>query len=93
MSDTLLWWPDADGYMQRLEGDPSLDRALAAVRRTLGRLETTPFDLRLRTRQFVTDQLRHIHATPTGHGDWYVFWQDGLDPETVEIVQIAELTI
>lgn len=77
--------------MARLEDDPGLAETLHAVRRTLGRLEADPSDPRLATRQFTTDELGHIRATPARLGDWYVFWQAGVVTGSIEIAQIAEL--
>jgi hypothetical protein len=92
MAYALLWWPDADAAMDRLERDPTLSVALNAVRRTLGRLELDSFDRRLLTRQFVTPQYGHIRATPCRSGDWYVLWQPG-EGGTVEMVIVAELAL
>ncbi len=92
MAHGLLWWPDADAAMDRLERDPTLSPALEAVPRTLGRLELDPFDRRLLTRQFTTPEYGHIQATPCRFGDWYVLWQPG-EEGTVEIVIVAELAL
>lgn len=92
MAFELLWWPDAGAAMDRLENDSSASPALAAVRRTLGRLELDPFDRRLLTRQFVTPEYGQIRATPCHFGDWYVLWQIG-EQNTIEIVFVAELAL
>jgi hypothetical protein len=63
------------------------------VRRTLGRLERDPFDPRLRTRQFRTEELGHVRVTPTDYGDLQVFWQVGEERQTIEIVEIAEVPL
>ena len=63
------------------------------MRRTLGGLEIDPFAPQLHTRQFLTDALGHMRATPVGSGHWYVFWQLGQEQDTIEIVQIAELAL
>lgn len=92
MPHELLWWPDADRAMDRLESDPGASAALDAVRRTLGRLELDPFDRRLHTRQFQTPEYGHIRATPCRHGDWHVLWQPG-EPGSVEVIIVTELAV
>ena len=89
----LLWWSDADRVMARLEEDPSLAPVLAAVRRTLGRLERDPYDRRLRTRQFTSEGYGKIRSTPTTHGDWWIFWKSGPEPDQITIVTIAEASV
>jgi len=88
-----MWWSDADRAMTRLERSPSLADTLAAVRRTLGRLELDPFDPRLRTRQFVTEGYGQIRSTPAGHGDWTVFWKSGPGSNQITIAFIGEARV
>ena len=89
----LLWWHDADRTMTRLEEDPSLADVLLAVRRTLGRLERDPYDRRLRTRQFAREGYVQVRTTPTTHGDWWIFWMSGPEPDEITIVAIAETSV
>ena len=89
----LLGSNDAHESLRELEHDRSRRQDLAAVRRVLGRLELDPFDPTLRTRQFITQPLGHIRATPVGYGEWYVFWQLGEEPGVIEIAQIGEVLL
>lgn len=89
MTVEVLFWPAADDTMKRLEGEPE-SPTLAGIRRTLGRLELDPFDPKLRTRQFTTDQYGHVRATPA-LDEWFVLWQVGAEEGTIEVVLLAEL--
>ncbi len=89
----LLWLPDADAVMTKLESDPSRAAALAAIRRTLGRLELDPFNPRWGTRQFQPPTYGHIRVTPSGFDAWYVLWKPGSDESNVEIVHLVELPL
>lgn len=91
MPRELLWWPDAAAAMDRIDAVDNARRAV--VTRTLARLEADPFDPRLGTRQFRTPEYGHIRATPCRHDDWYILWQAGVDPETIEIVMVAEIPV
>ncbi len=89
----LLFWPDADEALARLENNLNLASVRRTVDHTLDRLERDPGDPRLGTRQFVSPSLGHVRATPTNEGDWHVFWVPGIEPETIEIVEIAEVSL
>lgn len=79
--------------LRRMEEDAAFARELRAVRLLLARLERDPFDPRLRSRQFVTDDLGHVRATAVGYDDWYVFWQVRGTPARIEIIEIAEVPL
>lgn len=87
----LLWWPDADEAMNRLESDRGSLDVLTALRRTLGRLEVDPFDPKLGSRQFVTQGFEQVRATPVRHGDWWVLWRTGPEVATITILLITEI--
>ncbi len=89
----LLWWADADEAMNRLERDPASAQLLVAVRRVLGSLEINPFDPRIASRQFVTEEFHHVRATPVRQGDWWVLWQLGPGEEALTILLIAEIAL
>jgi hypothetical protein len=88
----LAFWPEADEALSRLEADAAWADVLDAVNRTLDRLERDPFDPRLGTTVFTSDEYANIGATPVRVGDWYVFWQRGERARTIEIVLIHELS-
>lgn len=90
---TLLWMLDADQAMTHLESDPTMAAALAAIRRTLGRLEDDPADPRLGTRTYRTPAYAFMRATPARHDDWHVFWRPGDRAGEVVIVALSPLTI
>lgn len=88
----LRWDPLADEQMTRLElAGPS--PALAAVNRTLARLELDPFDPKLRTRQFVSQHYEHVRPVPTGHNDWMVLWTLGDTDDWILIIAVAPLEL
>lgn len=89
----LLWFPEADEAMGRLEADLSGTAALRAVRQVLGRLEIDSTDPRLGTRQFQTEGYGHVRATPCRHEDWYVLWCPSADDNAIEILLIAEFRL
>jgi len=89
----LLWLPDADLAMKRLEGDRSRSRVHAAVLRTLARLERDPFQPRLLNRQFATEMYGQLRCTPTMLGDWSILWTAGPEPDEITIVYIAETVL
>jgi hypothetical protein len=49
VSYEILYWPDADEALDRLESDPAMAPELRAVERTLRRLAADPFNPRLGT--------------------------------------------
>jgi hypothetical protein len=93
MAYELVFWPAADEALARLEADATHADIVAAVNRTLDRLEQDPFDPRLGTTVFKTEEYENISATPVQVGDWYVFWQRGEPAHTIEVVLIHELSM
>ena len=85
------FWPAADEVMGELESDPRLAGELEAVNRTLDSLERDAYDRRLGTTAFQSEEFGGVSATPTGYGNWYVFWQPGGSARSLEIVLIHEL--
>ena len=66
---------------------------MRAVNHVLDRLERDPFDPKLGTTIFQSDELGGIDATPLREGSWYVFWQANAEAKEIEIVLIHELDI
>lgn len=62
-----------------------------AVNKTLDRLERDPYDPRLGTTIFQSEEFGGVSATPISVGDWYLFWQPGTARSTIEIVLVPEL--
>ena len=89
----VLWEPEAARVMTQLEGDRSLARIHAFVRRMLGRLERDPSDPKLGTRQFSIDRYAQMRCTPARIGDWRIFWKSGPEPDEITIIFIAEATL
>jgi hypothetical protein len=87
---TLLWMPQADQTMIRLENDPTMDRVIAAIYRVLGHLEIDPKDSHLGTRTFTTPNYGYVRTTPARHDDWHIFWTPGVGDDEVVIIDIAE---
>ncbi len=90
MDYEILYWPDADEALARLESDPAKAPVLRAVDRAMVRLADDPFNPRLGTIAFMTDELGGISATPARIDEWYILWQRG-EPGVIEIVAILEL--
>jgi hypothetical protein len=90
---TLLWTPEADQAMDRLEAEPTMDRVVVAIHRTLGRLEVDPGDNHLATRTFTTAAYGHVRTTPVRLDDWHIFWTPGEDDDEIVIIAIAELSL
>lgn len=86
----ILYWPAADEALAKLEADPALARALQAVERVLLRLAENPFNPRLGTTPFQSPEYGGVSATPARFDDWYVFWQRGIEPTTIEIVLVSQ---
>ena len=94
MNYGLRYWPAADEVLHQLETDPAMGRVLQAVGRTLQRLAVDPFNPRLGTVPFMTEALGGINATPArldDEGNWYVLWQRGEEPGTIEIVLVHQI--
>lgn len=89
MFHTLIFWPVADAALARLERAGGQGEALAAVLRTLAELEAHPFDPRLLTRQFQTEHHAHVRMTSCRHENWHIYWMVGDEPDSIEIVMIA----
>jgi hypothetical protein len=88
-----MYWPAADEALVRLENDPAMVPVARAVERVLDRLADDPFNPRLGTTAFVTPELGGVSATPVGLDDWYVLWQRGPEPRTIDIVLIHQLRV
>lgn len=88
----LAWTEDADEAMTSVEADPALASILEATRRVLGLLQLDPSDPKLRTRQYVTQELGHICSTPIPGGDWIVLWQMSAEPDELIVHAIIETT-
>ncbi len=93
MEYDISYWPAADDAIAELENDPVMAPVLNAVERVLGRLAKDPFNPRLGTTAFVTEELGGVSATPVGLDDWYVLWQRGPGPRAIEIVLVHPLRI
>lgn len=89
----LSYWPEADDALTRLEKDPDLWAVLKAVDRVLVGLSADPFNPRLGTTQFMTDQYGGVCATPARLEEWYVFWQRGQGSSEIEIILIHQLGV
>jgi hypothetical protein len=90
----LLYWPAADDHLAMLEADPTRQNELRAVERTLSRLAEDPYDPRLGTTAFRTEQYGGINATPVRgalDADWYVLWQRGAQRNELDIVAIVRI--
>lgn len=81
----------ADAAMDMLESNSAMSAVLEAVQRTLDRLSADPYDRRLGTTAYQTQELGGVSATPIRLDDWYIFWQRGPEPKLLEIVLIHEL--
>lgn len=92
MAYELLFWPLADEALVGLESDQSMIDVLAAVNRTLDRLEEDPYEPRLATRSFVTEELGGVRATPARFDTWYVLWQPG-EGRAIEIILIHRIPL
>jgi hypothetical protein len=89
----ISYWRAAEEAIGRLENDPAMQPVLEAVERTLARLADDPFSPRLGTTVFVTPDFGGVSATPAGSDDWYVFWQRGQEPRSIEIVLVHQLRL
>jgi hypothetical protein len=91
MTWELEWLPEADESMHALEDDPTRAGEVEHVHRRLGRLELDPFDPHLGTKQFSTEELGQVRATPCPPTDWLIFWHphDAADHVLV-IAQVIE---
>lgn len=89
----LVWMGEADEAMERLEADLALEGALAGIHRTLGRLELDPFDPRLGTRVFLSEEFEHVRATPARTGDWWILWALGPEDRSLLVVHVGELSL
>ncbi len=89
-----MFRPEADEVLDDLGGDPLRSAALAAIERTLDRLAADPYDRRLATISFVTEEYGGVCATPVrGADDWFVLLQRGPEPGVVVIILIHPLRL
>ncbi len=79
--------------MTRLENDPARREVRQAVLQTLGKLERDPFDRRLGTRQFSTEDYGQLRATPVRKADWTIYWMIGPGAGEITIALVAEASI
>jgi hypothetical protein len=93
VSYELLYRPEADEALARLEADPAMAKILDAADDALDRLEDDPFDRRLGTHIFQTAEGRSVSATPVRFDEWYVFWRRGPRPGTLEITAVARIDV
>lgn len=84
---TLLFSPEADELLNRLEADPAERRCAGRIHTALDRLEADPGDARNRRRQFTTIDLWGIAVT-CGDDEWLILWEPG-DHDTVIVHQIV----
>lgn len=89
----LLYRSEADEALDGLEADPAMGKALDAVNDCLDRLEDDPFNKRLGSHIFQTDEFGGINATPVRYDEWFVFWRRGSEFGTLEIITIAQLDL
>ncbi len=92
MTYELMFQPEADMVLDELEADPERRRVLLAIERTLDLLEEDPYDPRLGSTAFHTEELGNVSATPARIDDWYVFWHRGPEPHVLDIVLIQQLS-
>ncbi|HEV8114929.1 MAG TPA: hypothetical protein VGP53_01730 [Acidimicrobiales bacterium] len=93
MAYELMFWPSADEVMVMLEGETTLTPALAAVNRTLDRLAEDPYERRLRTSAFKTEEFGGVNATPVNIDSWYILWQTGDQPGALEIMLVHKMNL
>jgi hypothetical protein len=90
----LTYWPRADDMLTELEHDPAMAAVLQSVERVLTHLAEDPFNPRLGTTAFVTDELGGVNATPARRDNWYVIWQRGPEgTRTIEIILVHQLHV
>jgi hypothetical protein len=87
-----MFRPEADEVLDELERDPATLRVLEAIERTLDRLADDPYDPRLGSTAFQTEELGNVSATPARVDDWYVFWHRGPEPRVLDVVLIQQLS-
>lgn len=94
MAYELYYWPSADDHLTTLERDPGRGEDLAAIERTISWLADDPYNPRLGTTAFRTEQYGGVSATPirgTEEDDWYVLWQRGAETGQLDIIAIVRL--
>ena len=89
----LRYRREADEALARLEADPAMIKALDAIDECLDRLEDDPFDRRLGTHIFQTEEGAGFSATPVRYDGWFVFWRRGPVPQTLEISAIGRMDV
>lgn len=77
---TLVFSPEADDELTRLENDPGQDHLVARIHTALDVLEADPGDVRNRRRRFNTIGVWGI-AIVAGDEEWLILWEpaDGDD--------------
>lgn len=70
-----------------------MSEVVRRIDQMLDRLERDPYDPRLGTTLFQSEEFGGVSATPIRVGDWYVFWQSGPAQGTIEIVLVHELPL
>jgi hypothetical protein len=93
MAYELYWRPEAEAAWNALEADPSMASVLDAIDRVLDRLEADPFDPRLGTITFKTEEYGGVCATPVRWDDWYVLWQRGMTAGRLVVILVHQLDI
>jgi hypothetical protein len=93
MAYEFEWRPEADEAMDALEADPRMSQVVAAIERTLDRLEADPFNPKLGTSQFRTPEFGGVCATPVRHDDWYVIWQRGTESNILDLILVSHLDV
>ena len=68
MAYEVVYWPAADDALSALEKDPALAPALQAVERILLELEADPFNPRLGTTAFMTEDYGGVSAAKRWFG-------------------------
>ncbi|HVM53808.1 MAG TPA: type II toxin-antitoxin system RelE/ParE family toxin [Acidimicrobiales bacterium] len=73
---TLVFSPEADDELTRLESDPRRHRLAARLNTALDALEANPGDAHNRRRRFDTIGLWGI-AVVAGDEEWLILWEPG----------------
>jgi hypothetical protein len=87
------WRREADEAMDALEADPATAAVVEAIERTIDRMETDPFNPRLGTVQFQTQEFGGVCATPVRLDNWYILWQRGPKANILDIILVHELDV
>lgn len=93
MGYQIFYWPAAYEALCELVNDPAMAPMVRAIERVEDRLATDPFSPRLGTIAFMSEELGGVSATPVRMDNWYVLWQRGEAPRTIEIVLVHRLLL